>query len=809
MSTSTATHIHATWNRGAETAGADSSQSTLAMEQVASLNPDDSLAPAPKRRKLRKGTSSCWECKRRKARCSFSTADGAIDGVCHGCKLRGTPCIPQDLPDQPAPGGSNRHLVDRLAQVEALVGRLVQAADQNQQGDSSSSPPKRLQQPSLPAVIGDEIPPFLADYPFLFPPDYSGIETSLFTAREEQSHVHTTRPSITQTTIAVSAKEDAPSTENSVTSPGKYDSVCRELLSVWPAARDMEIILGAPVHTSAMMRGANLTRPVNVNLPEMELPSPETLLELPSPSSHPVLIARKLLLLATFLQGIPPASWEHLGNLRVSRQELMIGAVSKAHHLVTSNDELVASIEGIECLMLEGLYESYSGSLRPSWLATRRAVTIAQMLGLHRGARPTSLRSATFKPDHVWFRLVQLDRYLSIMLGLPPISVDDSFAKPDILDTCTPEERMQRLNCAAAGHILRRTPTDALDPAKTKEIDKLLQDSSASLPPQWWLTPTLSSSHGQMDTIRDTLRFNGHFMHYHMLLHLHLPYLLPLESSRDYEYSRMAAISASREILSRIASFRTFRPTGYYCRGVDLLAFLACTALGLAHICDHGRRSTGDGEFPFLVHQRLSDRGLLQHTLQYMSDMARINDDAIGLMVATLLEHLLAIEEDAAAGSSYIVTSCMDSDIDREEGTGGSHFKLSPDGSVLTIHLPHIWVVKIERGPGQSGRLPTKTSRTSNSASQPAESTTQPRPTSNQAREVHQSKLPDSTFLQNPCLAQLMPFVTRDHLAKASQGTEDGSLGFLLPIQELNENEGVVEDIDVSFFNSFIQEMPV
>jgi hypothetical protein len=170
------THTHSL-GPGAEEAGVDSSQPTLAMEQVASINPDDLLAPAPKRRKLRKGTSSCWECKRRKARCSFSTADGAVDNACHGCKLRGTPCISQDLPDQPAPGGSNRHLVDRLAQVEALVGRLVQAADQSQHGDSSLSPPMRQQQPHLPAVIGEEIPPFLTDYPFLFSSDYSGVET--------------------------------------------------------------------------------------------------------------------------------------------------------------------------------------------------------------------------------------------------------------------------------------------------------------------------------------------------------------------------------------------------------------------------------------------------------------------------------------------------------------------------------------------------------------------------------------------------------------------------------------------------------
>ncbi|KAJ4160247.1 hypothetical protein NW754_003372 [Fusarium falciforme] len=90
------------------------------MENTASIVREPSLdgsAPALKPRKLRKGTQSCWECKRRKARCTFSAA---TKDVCEGCKRRGTECVSQELTDEPPPPGSRKGLVDRLGQVEAL-----------------------------------------------------------------------------------------------------------------------------------------------------------------------------------------------------------------------------------------------------------------------------------------------------------------------------------------------------------------------------------------------------------------------------------------------------------------------------------------------------------------------------------------------------------------------------------------------------------------------------------------------------------------------------------------------------------------
>lgn len=54
-----------------------------------------------RRRGLRKGTFSCWECKRRKMKCVFDRH--ANDAVCNGCRRRNTRCIGQEIPEELVP----------------------------------------------------------------------------------------------------------------------------------------------------------------------------------------------------------------------------------------------------------------------------------------------------------------------------------------------------------------------------------------------------------------------------------------------------------------------------------------------------------------------------------------------------------------------------------------------------------------------------------------------------------------------------------------------------------------------------------
>ena len=79
------------------------------------------------RRKVRKGTSSCWECKRRKIRCTFAAPR---DVTCDGCKRRGIMCTSQEFPRVVTPTSTSgtssaRQIGDRLGRVEALVEQLV------------------------------------------------------------------------------------------------------------------------------------------------------------------------------------------------------------------------------------------------------------------------------------------------------------------------------------------------------------------------------------------------------------------------------------------------------------------------------------------------------------------------------------------------------------------------------------------------------------------------------------------------------------------------------------------------------------
>lgn len=116
--------------------------------------------PTMKRRKVRKGTRSCWECKRRKISCVFASSQ---DATCAGCQRRRVPCVSQEIPQNFAPltARANRHdqLDGRIARLEDLL-REAFASKQfgsiNQtevQRHSNSSVTKaRLNDPSPPPV---------------------------------------------------------------------------------------------------------------------------------------------------------------------------------------------------------------------------------------------------------------------------------------------------------------------------------------------------------------------------------------------------------------------------------------------------------------------------------------------------------------------------------------------------------------------------------------------------------------------------------------------------------------------------------
>lgn len=98
-------------------------------------------AAAARRRKIRKGTQSCWECKRRKTRCSLMLTGGS--GICDGCRRRGTECVSQEFEQDPA--SIKQQLGDRLGRVEEqLVVLLKKGPASNSLQNVRTSRPSHL-----------------------------------------------------------------------------------------------------------------------------------------------------------------------------------------------------------------------------------------------------------------------------------------------------------------------------------------------------------------------------------------------------------------------------------------------------------------------------------------------------------------------------------------------------------------------------------------------------------------------------------------------------------------------------------------
>jgi hypothetical protein len=491
-----------------------------------------------------------------------------------------------------------------------------------------------------------------------------------------------------------------PATARSTQPTVQYEELCCALLATWPNEGDLNLILSIPVEITRCLHG--LIPTPHSSTQSQKAPSPQEMLQLPPPGSHPVLIALKLLILSSYLQSFSPCSIQNLDQLGVNYRDIMSRAVDTVHSLVNCNDELVASIEGIACIMIESLYYNNAGNLRRSWVTMRRAMLIAQMLNLHRGRTlPSTMtleRQTSIRPEYVWFRLVQSDRYLSMMLGLPQgVPENGLFCTAKELEVCTPMERLQRIHCDVGGRILKRNEADINDLAATQEIDKLLQTASMSMPPQWWLIPNLApSACDKMEQFHETNRIMDQFTHYHLVAWLHLPYLLRSLADGKYEYSKITAVSASREVLTRFMALRGSNLIGSYCRGIDFLVFIASTTLCLAHIhARHGQFLFGDGEDGFfinyLAHQRPSDRGMMEHALESVEHMASASPDIIAAKISTIFRHLLSIEADAFDGSSYTSSTSGEEEL---ECSGG----LSDGGNVLRIYIPSFGTIKIERG---------------------------------------------------------------------------------------------------------------
>lgn len=99
-----------------------STRTIITLYNIINMSDHENFA---KRRKVRKGTQSCWECRRRKVRCIFSISTNT---VCDHCARRGTPCVSQEMCEEPS-SNVKTPLESRIGRIEELLAQHEVARD--------------------------------------------------------------------------------------------------------------------------------------------------------------------------------------------------------------------------------------------------------------------------------------------------------------------------------------------------------------------------------------------------------------------------------------------------------------------------------------------------------------------------------------------------------------------------------------------------------------------------------------------------------------------------------------------------------
>lgn len=305
-----------------------------------------------------------------------------------------------------------------------------------------------------------------------------------------------------------------------------------------PSGEDTERIFFAALPSDHTVPHELMTMPYTSLAPDQPVSRPER--KIPAANAHPVLIARHMLFLASLLRYLHADAHPGIKNLAETPQEMSVRLADLAIRHVTSDDKLLGSVEGLTCIMMESVYHASSGNLRRSWMTARRAITVAQLMGLSSESARMQLevleKDVHYDARVIWSRLVFLDRFLCLLLGLPQACNDRNMDYDMISKTNLQLARLEEVHCMVASGIIERNShrADAGDAIITTSLDLELQKAARDVPSKWWLVPQFSKLGADGSSrIWETGRLFAQVLHYNLLNQLHLPYMLQHETERS------------------------------------------------------------------------------------------------------------------------------------------------------------------------------------------------------------------------------------------------------------------------------------
>ncbi|TAQ87116.1 hypothetical protein B7494_g4581 [Chlorociboria aeruginascens] len=584
----------------------------------------------PKR--LRLGTKSCVECRRRKVRCIFEQNSK----TCKECSAHETECISQKSTQGPRQslGGDSHDVQQKLQSLEEMLHRVCEAMNLGME-------------PSVWSPFEMRALESLTEFQTITPsPESSQRDTaSIIGAGCRDDSESRSSPSASE---KIESFEDAPLLnlfQEAMLIQKQHDEVDRNRLHVSSSHQTkshMQAIKALIPNSSDLdliLRATERFWPVWLNGQDLVIaserhhfsgiPAAKRFILNSIESDAPLVVAKAILFLALCVQQLP-IKFKNRMNLPAPSKVLVDSYIKAVDNLLSIKDNRSPTIEGLECLTIQGKLYINMGKPREAWHNHRHALNQALLLGLH-----NLDETAPDRQKAIWSHIWQGDRQYSSMLGLPAATTD---SHPGVGLPNLGGEIMYDF-AVIAGHINERNQNyKTVNYSVTLKIDQELQDCKNRISPEWWDSIT-----GPDTPLEDIYSRQVTKIFFYMSIKLlHLPYMLKSSVDKTYEYSRMAALNASRDLIRSYLGIRHNPELALtICELMDFQAFTGAVVLAidlLSQPCQiEGFQEVNDWD---LIHD-------ITRSLRLVSEAMECN---IARQSAQLLEHLSTFRQDTYSG---------------------------------------------------------------------------------------------------------------------------------------------------------------
>jgi hypothetical protein len=367
--------------------------------------------------------------------------------------------------------------------------------------------------------------------------------------------------------------------------PAGYDSIHRTLVALLPSQHDADIIFESSNGWMILEGIYSASKDIYVH---KDLQSYALDMQAVG-QERPIIVARTLLHLAICINSLPPefdcSRLSSMWNLDATMQNY----VSTVTTMVTSSDEQMMTLHGLETLLLLALYHMNSASLRQSWLVVRRGLSLAHLMGFQRIITQEDLDPpvpAISNAKSIWRIFIDLDRYLGLHLRLP-FGAEDYGLPADADAHLLHRSKLNHMTKQVA-ELDRDVSPQAYSAALA--LDEQLEAGLNEMPKDFWEVPNIPSTARSPESFATLERVMVQVWHFEMKLFIHLPYLLRAHLDNRYEYSKVTALQACRNILMRWFALRNSNITQACCRFAEVGVFIAAVTLTLDIVIELGTK---------------------------------------------------------------------------------------------------------------------------------------------------------------------------------------------------------------------------